>query len=266
MAGKYYIAVDLEGIACAVGIPGEGLGRDENYRFACRQATREADAAARALFGAGADEVIVWDAHGSGVNLDYGSLDRRCRILMGSGHRGRFVGLDETFTGVLFLGYHAMGGTPRAVLSHTMTSKGIEYYKLGGRRVGELAIDAAYAGAQNVPVLFCASDDLCLAEALDTFGPIAVVETKQSLSWSSALCRHPEAVCEDIFNTVSQAAAEGPRVPPFRLPEPLEAEIRFTHATDAARANLTDISGRPFGFADAFTRTGTLHSVRDLFG
>ena len=45
---KFYIAVDCEGPACVVGEPGKGLGSGENYRFACLQATREANAAARA--------------------------------------------------------------------------------------------------------------------------------------------------------------------------------------------------------------------------
>lgn len=39
--------------------------------------------AVRALFDEGADEVIVWDNHGSGVNLDYDLLDARCRIALG---------------------------------------------------------------------------------------------------------------------------------------------------------------------------------------
>ena len=92
---KFYIAVDCEGPACVVGEPGKGLGSGENYRFACLQATREANAAARALFDAGAQEVVVWDAHGTGVNLQYDLLDPRCRILLGSGHRGRFAGMDK---------------------------------------------------------------------------------------------------------------------------------------------------------------------------
>ena len=39
---KYYIGVDLEGVACAVGIPGEGMGSGANYAFAAREAVREA--------------------------------------------------------------------------------------------------------------------------------------------------------------------------------------------------------------------------------
>lgn len=265
MEKKYYIAVDCEGVACAVGESGTGLGNGEHYRFACQEASREAAAAARALFDAGAKEVIVWDAHGGGVNLDYDLLDSRCQFVLGAGHRGRFAGLDQSFTAVLFIGYHAMEGTKEAVLAHTFSSKAFQSYRLNGQPVGELAIDGAYAGSLGVPVLFCASDDKCIAEAKKTFGTISTVETKKSLSWTSAISRHPAAVCEDIYQTVLSAAAEGPNVSPYKLPSPLSVEIRFQRMDAASQAALFDLNGKPFGFFDAFTRTGTVSCVQDLF-
>lgn len=264
MGKKYYIAVDCEGPACAVGAAGRRLAETDNYRFVCRQATREADAAARALFDAGAERVIVWDAHGTGVNLDYDALDPRCEILLGAGHQGRFVGMDSSFTAVLFIGYHAMGGAPGGTISHTYSSSSYQYYKMAGKMVGELAIDAAYAGALGVPVLFCAGDNYCVQEAKEAFGDIASVETKVSLSWSSALSRHPSAVCRDIYDTVLAAAKAGPVVPPFTLPEPLEVEIRYQRPEEAARVQLRDMYGKPFSQPDAYTRTGVLRSVNDL--
>ncbi len=265
MEKKYYIAVDCEGVACAVGQSGAGLGNGENYRFACRQAAREAAAAARALFDSGAAEVLVWDAHGTGVNLDYDLLDPRCRILLGAGHRGRFVGLEPDWTAVLFIGYHAMEGTRDAVLAHTFSSKTFQSYRLNGQPAGELAIDGAYAGELGVPVLFCASDDRCVDEARTFFGPVAAVETKRSLSWTSAISRHPAAVCEDIYRTVLDAARRGPQVPPYRLPSPLPVEIRYQRMDLASQSSLVDRDGKPFAFTDAFTRAGVVDSVRDLF-
>lgn len=215
---KFYIAVDCEGPACVVGEPGKGLGSGENYRFACLQATREANAAARALFDAGAQEVVVWDAHGTGVNLQYDLLDPRCRILLGSGHRGRFAGMDKSYTAVLFIGYHARENTSRAVLAHTFCSTAFQYYKLDGKEAGELAIDAAYAGELGVPVLFCAGDDACVAEARALFPGLAAVVTKEALSWTSALSRHPQAVCDDIYRTVRAAVPGAGRSSPIACP------------------------------------------------
>ncbi|PWM26200.1 MAG: peptidase M55, partial [Clostridiales bacterium] len=77
---RFYISVDLEGVACAVGSYGQGLSEGtKNYSAACAQGSREAAAAARALFDHGAADVVVWDGHGTGVNLDYSVFDRRCR-------------------------------------------------------------------------------------------------------------------------------------------------------------------------------------------
>ena len=248
-----------------VGEPGKGLGSGENYRFACLQATREANAAARALFDAGAQEVVAWDAHGTGVNLQYDLLDPRCRILLGSGHRGRFAGMDKSYTAVLFIGYHARENTSRAVLAHTFCSTAFQYYKLDGKEAGELAIDAAYAGELGVPVLFCAGDDACVAEARALFPGLAAVVTKEALSWTSALSRHPQAVCDDIYRTVRAAVPGAGTLVPYRMPGPLSVEIRYKRMEDAARAALTDRNGHPFAQPDPFTRSGVVDGVSALF-
>ena len=94
---KFVVAVDCEGVACAVGTAGSSLGSSPNLEFVRRQATREAAAAARGLFAAGADQVIVWDNHGGSLNLDYDALDERCDVALGTGFEHRFPGLDGSF-------------------------------------------------------------------------------------------------------------------------------------------------------------------------
>lgn len=127
--------------------PGEGLSYGSaNAAFAAREVLQEANAAARALFDCGAQRVILWDNHGGGVNFDYHQVDPRCEIALGSFHT-RFPGIDESFAGILFIGYHASASTKDAALSHTYSSKTYQYYRINGRDVGEMEIDAAFAGA-----------------------------------------------------------------------------------------------------------------------
>ena len=76
---RFAIAVDCEGVACGVGSPGASLNSSRNLEFAKLQATREASAAARGLFDAGAEQVIVWDNHNGSLNLSYDDLDERLR-------------------------------------------------------------------------------------------------------------------------------------------------------------------------------------------
>src|SRR5699024_3918848 len=129
-----------------VGTPGEGLSYGSaNAAFAAREVLQEANAAARALFDCGAQRVILWDNHGGGVNFDYHQLDPRCEIALGRFHP-RFPGIDESFAGILFIGYHASASTKDAALSHTYSSKTYQYYRINGRDVGEMEIDAAFSG------------------------------------------------------------------------------------------------------------------------
>ncbi|MEJ2199938.1 MAG: M55 family metallopeptidase, partial [Desulfuromonadaceae bacterium] len=130
------IAVDCDGPACVVGEPGKALSNSRDMVFAREQATRETDAAARALFDCGAKKVVVWDNHGFGANLVFDQLDRRCEVLLGTGFDRRFPFLDETYTGVLMIGYHAMEGTPGAVLAHTYSPGAYRAIRVNGQTVG----------------------------------------------------------------------------------------------------------------------------------
>lgn len=262
---RFYIGVDCEGVACAVGIPGQNLGDGKNYAFAARQATREADAAARALFDMGAEEVIVWDNHHSGVNLDYDLLDPRCKILLGSGHHERFPRIDESFGGVLFIGYHAREGSRPAVLAHTYSSAAYHRYSINGTPVGEMEIDAAFAGKAGVPVIFVASDDIGAAQARESFPWAETVATKEALSWTSAISLHPQESCRRIYEGVKKACSRLPEMQPFTFAEPLEVSICFKRLDAANAAQLYDRDRQPFRFADPFTREGTISKLEDLF-
>ena len=263
---RYYIAVDMEGAACVVGTPGEGLAAGSgNYAFAAREALREANACASALFDAGADEVILWDNHGTGVNFDYDQVDPRCRIALGSGFRTRFPGIDESFDGVLFIGYHAREGTRDAALAHTYSSPAFQGYFINGMPVGEMEIDAAFAGEHHVRVLFAASDAAAVAQAKASFPWIETVVTKECWGWNAAVSLHPKEAQRRIYEAVSRAVRRQAEMRPYRLEGPMEVSIRYKRLDAASQAVLYDKDRRPFAFSDPFTRTGTIDRIAQLF-
>ncbi|MBE5783616.1 MAG: peptidase M55 [Clostridiales bacterium] len=262
---KYYVAVDLEGLACVVGERGEGLGNGAQYAFAAKEGVKEANACAQALFDMGADEVVIWDNHGSGLNMDYDQLDSRCKIAMGSGFNARFPGMDESYAGILFIGYHAKEATRNAVLAHTYSSKVFQGYTLNGKNVGEMEIDAAFAAEWGVKVLFAASDAAGIAQAKESFPWAETVETKQGYGWNGAVSLHPKEAQRQIYEAVKRAVERENEMKPYKLEGPLQAEIRFKRMDAANAAQLYDIHRQPFAFKDAFTRTGTIASVRQLF-
>lgn len=265
MGKRYLIAVDLEGAACVVGTPFTSLNGSSNYAFACRQATREADAAARALFDGGAEEVIVWDNHGQGVNLDYEQLDPRCRILLGTGYRSRFPLPEGRYDGLILIGYHGREGTPGGVLAHSYNSVSFQGHTVNGEPLGEMQIDAAFAGKRGVPVLFAASDDQAIAQARESFPWIETVVTKQASAWNFALSLHPQAAVEAIYRGVTAALAREAEMQVYTIREPLHLSLRFRRADEAAAAKLYDRARRPFASPDAYTREGWLDQLEDLF-
>lgn len=259
---KFVIAVDCEGPACVVGAPGGTLNdAPAQYEFARRQATAEASAAARGLFAAGATQVIIWDTHGAGVNLVYEELDERCDIF--NGVRGdRMDFLDNTFAGLLFIGYHARDNTLAAPLAHTFSSSTYQWIKINGREIGEIAVDAAVAGAHGVPAIFMASDDKAVAEAQEFFPGITTVTTKVGYSWNAALSKHPHRVLKEIEAAAQTAAANRANVKPFAFASPVELEIRHK------RIDTADDAARPINGwqrVDAYTVKRTLQSVTDWF-
>ena len=234
---KFVIAVDCEGVACAVGSPGGSLNSSRDLEFAKLQATREADAAARGLFEAGAEQVIVWDNHNGSLNLHYDLLDERCDIALGVGFEHRFPGIDDSFSGVAFIGYHAMDNTIDGVMCHTFSSTSYQWKKVNGQEVGEMAIDGAVAGERGVPVVFCASDDKGTAEASCFFDGIETVATKQGMGWNAAVSKHPKRAVSEIYETIQKVVPKLDGCKPFTFESPLTLEIRYKRLEAAQSAS-----------------------------
>lgn len=233
---KFVIAVDCEGLACVVGAPGVTLNETRNFAFACAEAVREANAAARALFDSGAERVIVWDCHGGSLNMDYYDLDERVEIALGVGFPHRFPGMDETFSGVLLIGYHPKDNTEDGVIAHTYSSRTYQWVKVNGVEMGEIGLDAAVAGEIGVPVIFVASDDKGVAEAREIMPWVETVATKQGFGWNAALSKHPKRVEREIYEAVKRAVSRLPEMRPFKLPKPIHVQIRYKRLEDAERA------------------------------
>ena len=260
---KFCVAVDCEGIACVANKKMEKLQDDP---FVVRQATEEANAAARALFDRGAAEVIILDTHHAGMNLDYERIDNRCRIMLGSGNRIRFPEIDAEYAGILFIGFHSREGTKDAVLAHSY-GPGYQYMKINGQEVGEMEMEAAFPGRFGVPVIFISSDDKTVDQAKKSFPWAETVAVKKSLGRTSVLSMHPEAARNAIYSGVMRACERIDEMKPYTFSLPMEVEFRFS---DMAGANspyrgLYDNKRRPFEFVDAFTRRGTMDNIEDLF-
>lgn len=162
MMRKIFLSADIEGTAGIAHWDETQIGKPLYDRFA-RQMTREVRAACEGAIAAGATELLVKDAHDSGRNLDAEQLPQCVRIFRGWGRDpySMMGGLDASFDGVLFTGYHSAAGTDFNPLSHTM-NLGVTQMTINGMVGSELLINSLTAAYMGVPVYFLSGDEgLC---------------------------------------------------------------------------------------------------------
>jgi len=240
---NFMIAVDLEGCAGVHSEPNKTLGMAKDYTFACEQGAREASAAARALFDAGADRVLIWDNHSSALNLPYDLMPEECEFLNGVGRTGRFSfvdAFDGNLDAALFLGYHSRDNTANAVIAHTYSSIDYQYVKVNGVERGEIEIDAFLLGEKNIPLIFVASDDKACVQTKAFLPSCNTLQTKQSLSFNASIFKHPHRVAKEIysevFNTTKAFMADPKAFPIAAYDTPVEIEMRFKRLEGAQDA------------------------------
>ena len=190
---KIYISADMEGVTGAV--TNEQLGPEgfEYQRF--RQFfTDEVIAAIEGAREAGADEIVVSDSHGNGQNLLIDQLPENIQIVRSWPRPlGMMQGIDDTFDGVMMIGYHSSTTNPNGVRAHTNSSARLSAVRLNGTEMSEGTLNAAIAGHFGVPVIMISGDDAVVKEVQSTLGNIEAAVVKWAYSFHSARTLHPSA-------------------------------------------------------------------------
>ena len=226
-APRIFISVDMEGVAGVV--TDEQLGKEgfEYARFR-ELMTEEANAAIAAARAAGAGEIVVADSHGSMQNLLLEKLPPDVQVVRGSPRPlGMMQGLDDTFDGVIFVGYHASTANTEGVRAHTFSSATLADLKLNGVSVTEGAINAALAGHFGVPVLAVSGDEAAVKEVAALVAGVETAPVKWSYGFHAARTLTPAAAREAIAAAVKRGMDRRDGIAPHRVTTPVEMEIRF---------------------------------------
>ena len=222
---KIYISADMEGVVGAVSGDQLGPGSFEYERFR-EFMTEEVNAAIDAARAAGATEFVVSDSHGNGQNLLIEKLPDDVTIIRSWPRElGMMAGIDETFDGVIFLGYHASTANTRGVRAHTMSSANITGLRLNGIEMTEGSMAAAAAGHYGVPVIMVSGDDVAVAENQVLIGDIEGAVVKWAKGFHSAETLTPEAGYEVIRTRTKSAIDRIDEFQPYVLDTPIELEL-----------------------------------------
>lgn len=224
---KVFLSADMEGTCGIVAWPETERSTPMDYAPLQKQMTREVSAACRGALCAGAEEVLVKDAHDSGRNLLYAELPRGVRI-----HRAwsgdplsMMSGLDrDEYGAVFFTGYHSWASCPGNALSHTMNLRNSRVI-LNGVLCSEFLLNAYTAGYYGVPVALITGDRALCDFARQLIPAITAVPVNEGCG-GSVTCLHPDEAVERIEAAAAQAVQSAARctVP---LPEHFHMEVEF---------------------------------------
>jgi D-amino peptidase len=253
---KILIAADMEGVSGVTRWEETDPAHKEYERFR-RILTDEVNSAISGAADAGADEFVVTDGHGDGTNILLEELDLRARLNSGGASpMSMMQGVDTETAGVLFIGYHARGGSQNAVLAHTWSSGRIANVWLNSVLVGEYGLNAALAGHFAVPVLMISGDQTACSQAVELIGPMEIVVVKQASGYFSAECLSPKVTLPKIRETAKRAVQrlkEGTAPKAFIVKTPVNVKIEFRQPEAADRAERIPGAKRLDGLQIEFT-------------
>lgn len=233
MYKKILIALDLEGVNNVKGVPYEALSKEtDEWKIARRQGILEVNAAAAALFDAGAESITLWENHGGGHNIEPADLDERITLLDPDLTKPRMYFADD-YDCICFFGYHAMEGTLGGVLAHTMSSKMVQFYKLNGKYIGEIDMDAYIAASHGLPSVFYCAGDIACAQAKRAVDGIVTVTTKHEISRNEADFRDNTELFEEIGKEIVRAVSADHGYQTLSFPARFEKS--FKRVEDAAK-------------------------------
>jgi len=217
-----FIDTDLEGISGISTISQVMDTELPTYRFSLERLMCDVNAAIRGAFDGGADAVYVNDGHGTGVNFIDELLDSRAVKTK----KMDFEKIDAVFQ----VGVHAMAGTLNAFLDHTQSSLAWHDYIVNGRKCGEIAQCAIYAGAFDIPCVMVSGDEAACVEAKQFLGDIEVAVVKYAVGRNNAklvdLAEAETRICNAAKNGMSLIG----KIRPYKPLMPMEVILELNRS------------------------------------
>ena len=233
---KLYLSTDFEGVSGIVAWEQIIEGNSE-YEQGRRLLTDEVNAVISGALEGGAKEFVINDSHHSMRNLHPQDLLGKAMLITGK-HKPMYMmeGLDSSFDGICFVGYHGSIGAKQAVLSHTYNPGAIWEVRINGEIVGESAINALVAAHYDVPIILISGDEVTAKEAQQIAPNAEKVVVKQSLGRFAAANIHPVLACEMLQSGASRAVHNIKEMHTPVFTKPVSLEVTFLVADMAEMA------------------------------
>ena len=224
---KVFISADIEGTT-GIAHWDETEKNHPDWKYFSEQMTREVAAACRGAMDAGCQEIVVKDAHDSARNIDPRALPECVRL-----HRGwaglpgsMMMGIDATYAGCVFTGYHSGASWSTSPLSHTMNT-GNNYVKINGQRISEMTINALMAAYYGVPLL-CVTGDQGICDAAKAANPNIETVAVNECCGNGVLSIHPDLAVRRIREAVARSLGK-PDLKSMLYPMPQHFDVEICY-------------------------------------
>lgn len=234
---KVFISVDIEGVN---GICSWDETEASHPRYAQfqKELQREVNAACLGAIEAGAEEIVIKDAHDSARNLNIYDLPECVKLLRGweGGICSMMAGLDDSFDAVMFVGYHSPSRSDGNSLAHTMNTSRVFQVVINGQIASEFYINALFASFNKVPVAFLSGDENLTKLVKAENENIETVASKKGVH-CAVISKHPEVTYKEILEGAKKGLSNCTDKNIVNLPEHFDVKIQYKDQNMAYRAS-----------------------------
>jgi len=250
---RFMIRCDIEGVSGVVSYEQADPSKSE-FEFGRRMFMADLLALIEGLNEGGADEIVVYDEHFYGRNIDIAQLPENASAICGKPpYREDWAGgLDSSFSGLILLGFHSMRGTGE--LLHHSYEPDIDEMLLDGMSVGEIGIEAAIAGDWDVPLAMITGDSAGVKEAESLVPGVVGVSVKESFGASGGGCLSGKRSARLIREAAAKLVRNPSEARPWRLERP---ELAISFNDGSYLKSFKRLFGKRMDSSSSITLRGT---------
>ena len=225
---KIYIIIDLEGVTGVVSPDKQAKPGSPGYEEARGFLMSDLNATVEGALEGGASQVLIYDMHYYGLNVILDKLHPKAKIIMGNPHIvPPEMGLNNTFNGMLMIGFHAMAETEGALLPHTYSYDMRALY-LNGVLMGEIGMEASIAGTYGIPLVMLSGDSKGIEEGKKIVDDFEEATVKYAINDEGAVCL-PLSISKEIIKEKALSAVK--RIndfKPYKVPKSGDSKSRYS--------------------------------------
>lgn len=220
---RFLIMTDIEGVTGVT-----TYHQAENTQFGRDMLMNDLLAVIDGIRSEGHHDIVVYDMHTDGRNVDISRLPEDVPVVMGKPINGKlYRGTGGDYDGLFMVGLHGMSHVPEAMLAHSYLRE-YDSIHVNEDLVGEIGMECLLAGEQGFPLVFVSGDDKGCQEAEKFMPGVVTAVVKKSLDAAQAVCDSPAKTGKTLQEAAARAVKKAAELAPRKTRMPVTIRIAFS--------------------------------------